>query len=178
MDKFKLLKQEFAFKGNILNLYTHYIQVPNGNIAKWDCIHHIGAAAILPVNEDGKILLVRQYRCGTNDEILEIPAGCRNTEKEDYKVCAARELEEETGYASTQLHHLIDYRSAPAYSSELVSIFYTEQLIPSKQNLDENEVVEIQKYSLSDLISMIEKGEITDGKTIAAIFAYKNLKEK
>ena len=178
MDKFKLLKEELDYKGRILNLYTHYIQVPNGNIAQWDCIHHMVASAILAVNEEGKILLVRQYRCGVNDLLLEIPAGCRDSDHEDYKVCAGRELEEETGFATNELHHLIDYHSAPAYTSELVSIFYTEKLIPSKQNLDENEVVEIEKYSLGELVSMIEKGEITDGKTIAAIFAYKNIKEK
>lgn len=92
-------------------------------------------------------------------------------------MCAARELEEEIGYISDEIHHLVDYHSAAAYTSEKIAIYYTEKLIPSHQHLDENEFVQIERYTLDEVIQMIADGRITDGKTIAAVMAYKVLKK-
>ena len=113
-----------------------------------------------------------------DDLLLEIPAGGRDSLEEDFLVCAARELEEEIGYRSDEIHHLVDYHSAAAYTSEKIAIYYTEKLIPSKQHLDENEFVQIERYSLEELNEMIFDGRITDGKTIAGIMAYQMLKHK
>ncbi len=85
--------------------------MPNGNTAYWDVLEHKGASAIIPVDEDGKIILVRQYRGAIDDLLLEIPAGGRDSLEEDFLVCAARELEEEIGYRSDEIHHLVDYHS-------------------------------------------------------------------
>lgn len=178
MEKFKILNKTLEHHGYILDFYTYDLKVPNGNTAHWDVLEHKGASAIIPVDSEGKIILVRQYRGAIDDLLLEIPAGGRDSIEEDYLVCAARELEEEIGYRSEQIHHLVDYHSAAAYTSEKIAIFYTEQLIPSKQHLDENEFVQIERYSLQELADMIFQGEITDGKTIAGIMAYKVLKEK
>ncbi len=130
------------------------------------------------MDEEGKIILVRQYRGAIDDFLLEIPAGGRDSLDEDFKLCAVRELEEEIGYLSEQIHHLVDYHSAAAYTSEKIAIFYTEKLIPSHQHLDENEFVQIERYTLDEVVSMIADGTITDGKTIAAIMAYKVLVKK
>lgn len=175
MDDYKIVKKELAYRGVILDFYQNDIQFPNGNVATWDILYHKGAASIVAVKENGKIIMVRQYRGAINETLLEIPAGCLNA-GEDMSACAARELEEETGYRPRSVAHLLDYLSAPAYTSERVGIYYSEDLELSKQNLDENEFVEIEEYSVEELISMIEQGEILDGKTIAAIYAYDNLK--
>ncbi len=174
----KLLEKKLAFRGVILDFYQNIIQFPHGNTATWDILYHQGAAAMVAVKENGNIIMVRQYRGAIDDMVLEIPAGCLNSADEDMAVCAARELEEETGYCPKEVNHLIDYLSAPAYTSEKVGIFYSEHLTLSQQNLDDNEFVQIEEYPLGELISMIENGEITDGKTIAAIFAYQNAVNK
>lgn len=178
MEKFTILNKKLEHHGRIVDFYSYDMLVPNGNRTKWDVIEHKGAAAIVPVDEDGKIILVRQYRGAIDDLLLEIPAGGRDSVEEDFAVCAARELEEEIGYRSDEICHLVDYHSAAAYTSEKIAIFYTEKLIPSKQHLDENEFVQIERYTLDELVQMIARGEITDGKTIAAIMAYKVLREK
>lgn len=180
IEKFKILSSKLAYHGAVLDFYSKKMKIPNGNIATWDVLEHRGAAAIIPVTDEGKIIMVRQYRGGNDSIMLEIPAGGRDSLEEDMKVCAMRELEEETGhYAKPEdVHHLIDFYSAPAYTSEKIGIFYSEKLFPSKQHLDENEFVELEEYTLEELISMIEQGELTDGKSIAAILAYQNLKNK
>ncbi len=178
MKKFRILDKKLEHHGHIIDFYTYDLQVPNGNIAQWDIIEHKGASAIIPVDDEGKILLVRQYRGAIDDLLLEIPAGGRDSVEEDFAVCAARELEEEIGYRSEEIHHLVDYHSAAAYTSERIAIFYTESLIPSRQHLDENEFVQIERYTLDELVDMIRQGEITDGKTIAGLMAYKVLKNK
>ncbi len=174
----KLLKKKLAFQGVILDFYQNEIQFPHGNTATWDILYHRGAAAMVAVKENGNIIMVRQYRGAIDNMVLEIPAGCLNSKDEDMAVCAARELEEETGFHPNEVTHLIDYLPAPAYTSEKVGIYYSEDLELSKQKLDENEFVQIEEYTLEELISMIEKGKITDGKTVAAIFAYQNIINK
>ena len=177
MEKFKITDKKLEHHGRIIDFYSYYMEVPNGNRTVWDVVEHKGAAAIVPVDEDGKILPVRQYRGAIDDFLLEIPAGGRDSAEEDFAVCAARELEEEIGYRSEEIHHLLDYHSAAAYTSEKIAVFYTEKLIPSSQKLDENEFVQIERYSLPELTEMIFDGRITDGKTIAAIMAYQVLKK-
>lgn len=176
MDKFKILGKKLEHHGAIVDFYTMDIQVPNGNTAHWDLIEHKGASAVVPVDGDGKILMVRQYRGAIDDTMLEIPAGGRDSTEEDFKICAARELEEETGYRSEELHHLIDINTAAAYTSEKIVVYYAENLVPSRQHLDENEFVNIERYSIGEIEEMIYSGEITDAKTIAGVLAYKNLK--
>lgn len=178
MEKFKIMDKHLEHHGHIVDFYSYDMKVPNGNEVQWDIIEHKGAAAIIPVDEEGKIILVRQYRGAIDDFLLEIPAGGRDSVEEDFKLCAARELEEEIGYLSDEIHHLVDYHSAAAYTSEKIAIFYTEKLIPSHQHLDENEFVQIERYTLDEVIGMIADGKITDGKTIAAIMAYKVLVAK
>lgn len=178
LEKFRILGKTLKYHGHIVDFYAYDLQVPNGNKAQWDIIEHKGAAAILPVDSDGKIIMVRQYRGAIDDLLLEIPAGGRDSVEEEFITCASRELEEEIGFRSEHIFPLIDYHSAAAYTSELIRIFYTEELIPSHQHLDENEFVQIERYTVDELTDMIFRREITDGKTIAAVMAYKALKSK
>lgn len=173
MEKFEILNRTLEHHGAIVDFYTLDVKVPNGNIAHWDHIEHKGAAAVVPVDDDGKILMVRQYRGAIDDIMLEIPAGGRDSEDEDFLVCAARELEEETGYRSEDIHHLIDVNTAAAYTSEKIAVYYAENLIPSKQLLDEDEFVLIERYTIEEIEEMIYSGRITDAKTIAGVLSYK-----
>jgi ADP-ribose pyrophosphatase len=116
--------------------------------------------------------MVRQYRNAIEKYSLEIPAGGLN-KGEDMKTCAARELEEETGYRSENIEHLLDLYTTVAFCNEKIGIYYASDLIPSKQNLDEDEFVTIESYTLEELVGMILNGTIDDAKTISAILAYK-----
>jgi ADP-ribose pyrophosphatase len=172
MSEYKRVNRELQHKGVIVDFYNDTMQLPNGKLAVWDFINHKGAAAIVPVDKDGKIIMVRQYRNAVEEYTLEIPAGGLNA-GEDMKTCATRELEEETGYRSTKVEHLIDLYTTVAFCNEKIGIYYTQELIPSKQNLDEDEFVNVERYSLDELVQFIFDGKICDGKTISAILAYK-----
>jgi ADP-ribose pyrophosphatase len=172
MNDYERLNRIPVHKGHIIDVYTDIIRLPSGKEAKWDYIHHKGAAAIVPVDEDGKIIMVRQYRNAIEKYSLEIPAGGLNP-GEDMKTCAARELEEETGYSSTNIEHLFDLYTTVAFCNEKIGIYYTKELTKTKQNLDEDEFVSIERYTLDQLVQFIFDGVIDDAKTISAILAYK-----
>lgn len=175
--EYKRLKRTPVHKGHIIDFYTDTMELPSGKTADWDFIGHKGAAAIVPVTEDGKIIMVRQYRNAVEKYTLEIPAGGLNS-GEDMKTCAGRELEEETGYRAEEIGHLIDLYTTVAFCNEKIGIYYTERLIPSRQHLDEDEFVSIECYTLEELVDFIFTGQIDDAKTIAAILAYKTKKER
>jgi len=177
MEEFKRLKRELVHEGHIINYYHDFVQIPNGNVAEWDFIGHKGAAAIVPVTKEGKILMVRQYRNALDRFTLEVPAGGLNS-GEDMKTAAIRELEEETGFKTSDAKHLIDIYTTVAFCNEKIGIYYTEELTPSKQNLDEDEFVNVEEHSLDELVDLILTGEIQDSKTISAILAYKTKTNK
>lgn len=170
---FERLGRELKYQGAILDVYQDSIQVPNGNIAKWDFIMHKGAAAVLPVTAEGKLIMVKQYRNAIDRVSIEIPAGGKNGVDEPTIVAAARELEEETGFKSDDLELLVSTVPAIAYSSEVIDVYLARNLKPSKQNLDEDEFVDVQEYTLDELCEMIYSCQIQDSKTIAAIMTYK-----
>ena len=172
MDKIERIDRELVAKGHIFNYYHDTMKIPNGNIAKWDFIGHNGAAAIIPITEDNKICLVRQFRNALDRETLEIPAGGLLNSNEPTLNAAIRELEEETGYKSNHVEFLISIRTAVAFCNEKIDIYVARDLIQSKQNLDEDEFIEIEKYSVTEILEMIYSGKIEDSKTISAIFAY------
>lgn len=172
MEEITRIKRELRHKGAIVDFYTDYMKLPNNKTVEWDYVHHKGAAAILPIDDDGKIVMVRQYRNAVEKYTLEIPAGGLN-EGEDTKTCAIREIEEEIGYKAGNLEHLIDFFTTVAFCNEKIGIYYTDQLIPSNQKLDEDEFLNVERYTLEELVDKIFSGEILDGKTIAAILAYK-----
>ena len=171
-EAYKRLKRELKYKGKIIEVYQDHVEIPNGNIAKWDHVHHRGAAAVVPVMEDGRILLVRQYRNSLDRYSLEIPAGGLDSEGESGRVCAARELEEETGYRGENLEWLITIRTTVGFCNEKIEIYTAENLIPSVQNLDEDEYINLEIYSMNELKEKIFTGEIEDSKTISALLAF------
>lgn len=174
-DQFKLLDRKLVYHGHVVDFYEDTIQVPNGNIAKWDFIRHKGAAAVVPVLDDGRILMIRQYRNAWDKEILEIPAGGLN-ENESFLSCSHRELEEETGYRCEieDMELLISIASTVAFCNERVDVYVARNLMKTEQHLDEDEFIQVKAYKPQELRDMVFSGEIQDAKTIAAIMAYIN----
>lgn len=168
----KRVKRELAYEGAVINVYKDYMQFEDGHTAVWDYIHHDGAAAVVPVLPDGRILMVRQYRNALDRYTLEIPAGKLDDPKEEGIVCASRELEEETGYRSEHLEQLLTLRTTVAFCNERIEIFVAKDLIPSKQHLDEGEFIDVCACTMEELKEKIYSGELQDSKTVAALLAY------
>ena len=172
MEEFKRLKRELVAKGSIIDYYQDTMQIPNGNVAKWDLIDHKGAAAVVAAREDGKLLMVRQYRNALERETLEIPAGGLNGPDEPTDLAAARELEEETGYRCELPEFLMSIRTTVAFCDEKIDIYVARNLIPSRQHLDEDEFINVEAYTVDELVDMIYAGKLQDSKTVGAILAY------
>ena len=148
MEEIKRLKRELKYEGAIVKIYSDTVAIPNGRVVQWDFIHHDGAAAVVPVREDGKILMVRQYRNALDRVTLEIPAGKVDRVDELKIECAYRELEEETGYCCEKLEYLISVNTTVALCDELIEIYVAWNLKPSHQRLDEDEYVDVEAYEL------------------------------
>lgn len=174
MEKFERIERKLVAKGTIVDYYHDIIKVPNGNIVTWDFVGNKGAAAVVPVTDDGKIIMVRQYRNAIERETLEIPAGGLNDPNEPTKEAAARELEEETGFKSDHIEFLISIKTTVAFCNENIDIYVAKNLQPSIQNLDEDEFINVESYDVEELCRMIYEGKIEDSKTVSAIMSYKN----
>lgn len=174
MEPLKRLSRELVYKGAIIDLYRDRVQAPDGNVQDYDFIGHKGAAAVMPVTDEGKILMVRQYRNALDRFTIEIPAGGLNGVDEPGIICAARELEEETGYKSDNLEHLITVRTTIAFCNEKIEIYVARNLEKSHQHLDEGEFVEVVEYTIDELVEMVYNSTIQDSKTVSAIMAYYN----
>ncbi len=168
----KRIGRRKTYQGSLLQVHMDTIELPNGKKVEWDFIHHDGAAAVVPVQDDGKILLVRQYRNALDRETLEIPAGKLDFAGEDMELCARRELEEETGYVAGKLEWLIDIRTWVAFTNEKIGVYVATGLKKTEQCPDEDEFIEYEAYALEEIKDKILRGEIEDSKTIASILAY------
>lgn len=172
MEEYKRLKRELVANGAILDYYQDTILIPNGNVAKWDLIDHKGAAAVVAVREDGKLLMVRQYRNALERETLEIPAGGLNGREEPTRTAAIRELEEETGYTCGRVELLNSIYTTVAFCNEKIDIYLARDLKPGAQHLDEDENINVEAYSVEELKQMIFDCKIQDSKTICGILTY------
>lgn len=178
IDEMKRLKRELMYKGTILDIYKDTMQFANGKTEEWDFVsHRMGAAAILPVLPDGRILLVRQYRPALERETIELPAGCRDSLTEDTRVTAIRELEEETGYRAGKVDFLFSLRTTVAFCDEHVDVYIARDLTKlGEQNLDDSESIDVEVYTFEELYRKIREGKLEDSKTVAAVMAYGAIK--
>ena len=160
--RIRRVNRELKYQGAIVDVYSDTIETPDGNIAYWDYVEHRkGAAAVVPVTPEGKILMVRQYRNALDRYTIELPAGCRDSLTEDTKISAMRELEEETGFQTTV-----------AFCNEFIDVYLATDLKPGKQHLDPEEFIEVRAYDPEELLEKIYAGIIQDSKTVAGILAY------
>ena len=169
----KRVGRHLVQKGHVLDFYEDDIQLPDGRVVQWDFLKHKGAAAVIAVRDDGKLLMVRQYRNTADRQTLEIPAGSRDSLTEPTLATASRELEEETGYHSDHLDLLLTLRTAIAYCDEFIDVYVATDLVPTKQHLDEDEFLDVEAYTMEELEKKIFSREIEDTKTISALLAYK-----
>lgn len=174
MDNYERINRELIHKGVIIDYYQDTMKIPNGTIAKWDFINHKGAAAVVAVKDDGRLLMVRQYRNALERETLEIPAGGLNGADEPTDIAAARELEEETGYTAGKMELLISLYTTVAFCNEKIDVYEATDLKKGHQHLDDDEFLNVESHDIEELIQMIYDCKIQDGKTISALLAYHN----
>lgn len=172
MEEFKRINREVVYKGAIVDFCKDDIITPKGNNVKWDYLEHKGAAAVIPVMNDGRIIMVRQWRNAIDKFALEIPAGGKDGKDEPTLNCAARELEEETGYKSDNIQFLQTIVPAIAYSGEKIDVYVAFDLVKSEQHLDPDEDINLEIYEVEELIDKILTNEINDSKTVASILTY------
>lgn len=167
----KTLTSKLLHKGRHFNFKTDEIQLPSGKTTTRDIIDHPGAVAIVPILDDGRVLLVKQYRYTTGKELLEIPAG--TLEKgEAPDNCARRELKEETGYTAGSMKKILAMYMAPGYSNEVIHLYFATALKAGEPRAEEDEDISLEVYSADELLDGIEKNTIEDAKTIAGVLIY------
>jgi len=169
MDKIKVNKKILVHQGRVFKLVKENVTLENGITTELDVIRHPGAAAIVPAYGYDKLILIKQYRYAIGEYIWEIPAGTFDGD-EDPLECAKRELVEETGFRANIWEKLGEITPVPAYSDERIHVYLASDLVKEKQNLDKDEIVQVHKIRLADVLDMIHRGEIKDSKTIASIF--------
>lgn len=166
------------YDGVIVHLYKDTVQLPNGNPATREVIRHIGAVAVVPVTDDGNVIVERQFRYPLHEVITEIPAGKLDSAAEDRLSAAQRELREETGYTADSWQELGDFHPTPAYCDENITLYLATGLHLGQRELDEDEFLNVVAVPLEELVADIMAGRITDGKTQTAILkAYYLLKK-
>lgn len=177
MADYDVLESSKVFDGIILSVHQEKVMLPNGASSTYEIVKKNSATALVAVLDDGKILFVRQYRPAIKKYTLELPAGTFN-KSEDAKQCGIRELEEETGFIAGRVEFLTKIYVSVGFCDEVLHIYLAEDLTVGKQNLDEDEFLTIEKYTLDEAIEMIFNGTIEDAKTVSGILAYKQKNKK
>jgi ADP-ribose pyrophosphatase len=158
------------YTGKVVTLNVDTVKLPNGVTIDLETIRHPGAAAVVPMKDDGTVVLIRQFRHAAGGFIYEIPAG-KLSPGEDPLHCAARELEEEVGYRAASFELLFSIFTAPGFADEVIHVYKATGLIQGRQQLDHDEVLEIVEMPLSAAMGKIVDGTIRDGKTIVGLQA-------
>ena len=166
--KFELIDSEQIFEGRVFTIRRDNLRTPDGRTTKFDIVEHHGSVVILPIDKDGNLLLVRQYRHAAMEDMLELPAGVLEP-NEDPILSAGRELREETGMAANNLLELGKFYLAPGYSTELMTVFLATDLYPNPLAPDADEFLEVEKIPLAEALSIAEAGKMPDAKTLAAL---------
>ncbi len=158
------------YTGKVVTLNVDTVKLPNGVTIDLETIRHPGAAAVVPMKDDGTVVLIRQFRHAAGGFIYEIPAG-KLSPGEDPLHCAARELEEEVGYRASSFELLSSIFTAPGFADEVIHVYKATGLTTGRQQLDRDEVLEIVEMPLEQAIRKIQDGTIRDGKTIVGLQA-------
>ena len=167
--KEKTIGSKRLYEGRTINLRVDTVELPDGNSATREIVEHPGAVSILPILEDGTVILVNQFRAPINRITLEIPAG-KLEPGEPSEHCAARELAEETGYMAGKLDHRGTFFTTPGFSDEIMYLYIGSELKPVDSQPDFDEFLTVEKVKLEELVKMAEQGEIIDAKTLVGIY--------
>lgn len=174
---FKVKKSDIVFKGFVFDIKVDQIEYNSGNEGVREVILHNGGAVVLPVTDDGKIVLVKQYRYPFDEIMYELPAG-KLEKNEDPKECATRELTEETGYSSDKVSFLGKIYTSPGFCDEILYIYLAEELVAGDHNREEGEDgMEVYELTIAEVDKMVAEGKIVDAKTLSGLYYYKNTKK-
>lgn len=165
----KTISEEYKYKGKTINLKVAEVQLPNGKVATREIVEHPGAVAVIPILDNGNVILVEQFRKALDEVILEFPAG-KLHKNEELESCAIRELEEETGYRANNMEFLGKLAMAPGFADEIIYVYRATGLYKGKTNWDEDEFINIKNLSMDEIKSLIKEGKIYDAKTVAAMW--------
>jgi ADP-ribose pyrophosphatase len=165
---FELIHSEPLFRGRAFTIRRDLLRTPDGRETRFDIVEHGGSVILLPLDSDGNLLFVRQYRHAAGKDLLELPAGTRDG-NETYEACAGREIREETGMAAGELKKVGEFYLAPGYSTEFMAVFLATQLRPDPLEADADEFLQIEKIPLKQAYEMAERGLIPDAKSLAAL---------
>ncbi len=176
---FKVVDSKIVFKGKVFDVQVDTVRYnATGNLSQRDVALHKGGAVIVALTEKRNIIFVKQFRYPLQKEIIELPAG-KLDEKEEPRICAARELKEETGYSAGKIDYLGSIYTTPGYSNEELHIFLAEDLVKGEHSREEGEEgMQILELPLEKAVSMISEGKIKDAKTIAGIFFFLSRENK
>ena len=161
------LSSEMKFDGKLVKV-TYDIADVNGKEAWREVVHHPGASAVVAIDEDNRIIMEKQFRYALNDYLLEIPAGKLDA-GEDPLVCAKRELEEETGIIASEWISLGTIATSPGFCNEVIHLYVAKGLSKGEIHWDEDEYVEVERYTLDELLQRIKEETIKDSKTLSAL---------
>lgn len=159
------------YQGNILRLYRDEVEFPDKHKSAREVVEHSGGVSVLAENEEGKVLLIKQYRYPVDEVIYEIPAGKLEPEEEIVD-CAERELREETGYQAEKFSKLFEFYPTPGYSTETIYIYRAENLKFVGLDLEEGEYIEVVPKTKTELTELLQSGKIKDSKTLIAVMYY------
>lgn len=168
-----IIDHQEVYRGKIVTLHVDTIRQDSGRTTIREVVHHPGGVTAIPILDDGRILLIRQFRYPIGKFILELPAGKLDTGQPP-KETAARELEEEIGYKAGSLEYETTFYTTPGISDEAIHFFIAGNLTPCPQRLEEGEHITVEACSVGECLQKIRDGEINDGKTILGILWYVN----
>ena len=160
----KKISREEIFEGRVLHVVKDTVSLPDGGTATREILLHHGAVCIIPITDDGKVILERQFRYAVGDVLVEIPAG-KLEPGEDPLECAKRELQEETGYSADEMIVIGDYYGSPALLREHITMYLARGLHKGKTHYDDDEFMEVFEMPLDDLIDDVMNNKIPDAKT-------------
>ena len=166
----KEISSKKVFAGRLLKVRVDTVRLPNGVESTREVVEHPGAVAVIALAPDRELILVRQYRQAAGEVMLEVPAGVPLLGEEG-AAAARRELEEETGWLARSVKKLFAGYASPGYSNEVIQFFLAEELAPSRQKTDEDELIEVVKLPLKEALALLKAGQIKDNKTMLAILA-------
>lgn len=167
-EEAELLARSRLYSGPIFDLRQDRVRLPNGRVADLDVIAHPGAAAVVPIDPDGQVLLLRQYRYATGRWLLEVPAG-KLAPGERPADCAGRELEEETGFTAGRLDELGSIWTTPGFTDERIWLYLARDLRPGRRGLEPDEVLEPASLPWGEVLARVADGGISDAKSVCSL---------
>lgn len=165
---FELIKSEILLQGRTFRVRRDFLKTPDNKETKLEIVEHGGSVVVIPIDADGNMWFVRQYRHAASQDLLELPAGTRDG-KEPFEECAAREVREETGMEAGTLTKVGEFYLAPGYSTEFMGVFLATDLEHNPLDPDADEFLAVEKIPVKQALQMAEHGEVPDAKSLAAL---------